>query len=171
MTPRHRAARHRQVRRTLLVVGEGLAEEKFLQHLKALYVERGSKCVTIKNAKGKGGGHVLDFTARQRRAAAYDQAAALLDTDADWSDAHRALAKRQGIVVFEASPCLEGLLLDAAGQRVPPTTTACKRAFRHHFGQEAHVESVYPQHLPREVLDAASHRMESLLRLIHLLCQ
>jgi hypothetical protein len=33
----------RQVRRTALLVGEGLAEEVFLKHLKAIYVERGGK--------------------------------------------------------------------------------------------------------------------------------
>ncbi len=32
----------RQVRRTALLVGEGLAEEVFLKHLKAIYVERGA---------------------------------------------------------------------------------------------------------------------------------
>lgn len=164
-----RELRVREVRRTLLIVGEGLAEEVFLRHLKRLYVERGRKAITIKNAKGKGGGHVIAYTSGQRKAADYDEVAALLDTDADWDDERRASARRQRILVFEATPCLEALLLDVAGRKVPAGTTACKRAFREHFGQEAHEARVYEQHLPRGVLDAARLRTEWLDRLIHLL--
>lgn len=167
--PSQRGRPQRAVRRTLLVVGEGLAEEVFLRHLKALYVERGHKSVTIKNAKGKGGGHVLTYTAGQCKTAAYDRVAALLDTDADWNDQRRAQANRQHILVFESSPCLEALLLAIAGQRVPADTPACKRAFRQHFGHEAHTEALYPAQLPRPVLDAAAVRIDVLQRLIHLL--
>ena len=169
--PPPRGALQRRVRRTLLLVGEGLAEEVFLRHLKALYVERGHKTVTIKNAKGKGGGHVLAYTGRQCKAAEYDQVAALLDTDADWNDQRRAQASRQRILVFEASPCLEALLLAIAGQRVPPNTQACKRAFRQHFGHEAHAEALYPVHLTRGMLDAAASRIDLLHRLIQLLLE
>ncbi|MEI2642189.1 MAG: hypothetical protein V9G10_07610 [Candidatus Nanopelagicales bacterium] len=43
------------------VVGEGDAEVLFMQHLKSLYVQRGSGVVvTIKNARGKGAAHVVD---------------------------------------------------------------------------------------------------------------
>jgi hypothetical protein len=164
-----RKAQPREVRRTLLIVGEGLAEETFLRHLKRVYAERGLKTITIKNAKGKGGGHVLDYSAGQRKAADYDQIAALLDTDADWNDERRALAQRRRILVFEATPCLEALLLDIAGLKAPAATAACKRAFMQHFGQEAHSQRVYTQHLPRETLEAARRRIELLDRLIHLL--
>lgn len=79
-----REPHRRQVARTVLVVGEGDAEVLFLQHLKALYVQRGSGVVvTIKNARGKGAANVVDFAARQSRNAAYDLVVALLDTDSD----------------------------------------------------------------------------------------
>lgn len=68
-----------------------------------------------------------------------------------------------------SSPCLEALLLAIAGQRVPADTPACKRAFRQHFGHEAHTEALYPAHLPRPVLDTAAVRIDLLQRLIHLL--
>lgn len=156
----------RPVRRTLLLVGEGLAEEAFLRHLRALYVERGSKVVTVKNAKGKGGGHVLDYTLRQRKAAAFDEAAALLDTDHDWDDAKRAQARKAGITVFEATPCLEALLLAIAGQRPPGVTAACKREFAQRFGHEAHVAAVYTAHFARPALEAARLRVALLDALI-----
>lgn len=156
----------RPVRRTLLLVGEGLAEEAFLRHLKALYLERGSKVVTIKNAKGKGGGHVLDYTLRQRKAAAFDDVAVLLDTDHDWDDERRGQARKAGVAVFEATPCLEAVLLDIAGHRPPATTAVCKRDFAQHFGHEAHVASLYAAHFPLALLEAARQRVQVLAALI-----
>lgn len=157
----------RPVRRTLLLVGEGLAEEAFLRHLKAVYVERGSKAVTVRNAKGKGGGHVLDYTVRQCRAADFDEAAALLDTDHDWGEARRAQARRAGIAIFEAAPCLEALLLTIAGHHPPNATAACKRDFAQRFGHEAHAAALYPLHFAARVLDAARQRVPVLDALIH----
>ncbi|MEO6277640.1 hypothetical protein [Roseateles sp.] len=124
----------REVRRTLLIVGEGLAEEAFLRHLKALYVERGSKAVTIKNAKGKGGRHVLSYALAQRKTADYDKVAALLDTDKDWDDTQRVRARQQGVEVVEGHP-LSGSA--AAGHRQAASSrihcgvqTGCDPPFR-----------------------------------------
>jgi hypothetical protein len=97
-----RQAPGREVRHTVLLVGEGLAEAGFLNHLKSLYVPRGAKAIAVKNDRGRGGRAVLDYARRQSRAAAYDETAALLDTDADWDDAQRALARRSRITVFES---------------------------------------------------------------------
>lgn len=159
----------RQVRRTALLVGEGLAEELFLKHLKAIYVERGAKTVTVKNAKGKGGKQVLEYTISQRKIADYDQEAALLDTDTDWDDAQRAHARRNRVIVFEADPCLEAMLLRVAGHQPPGTTAECKQAFQRCFGAAAHEERVYEQHFGRHVLEAARARVPVLDQLLHYL--
>ena len=156
----------RQQRRTALLVGEGLAEQVFLSHLKALYVERGHKQVSIKNAKGKGGAHVLDYTRRQGLQAAFDETAALLDTDTDWGDKQRASAREWGIKVIEAQPCLEALLLRIAGQRVPHGTEACKKAFAKRFGSPAHEAAVLERHFTRAVLDKARPTVPALEQLV-----
>lgn len=76
MAPRHP---NRPQYRTLLLVGEGETEQAFLQHVKALYVQRGSGLrVTVRCAHGKGAGHVVDYAIRQR-IHQFDQVAALLD--------------------------------------------------------------------------------------------
>ena len=104
-------------RRTVLIVGEGLHEERFLQHVKALYVSRGcGLTMTIKNARGKGARHVVDWTARQAANSAYDAVAALLDTDTDWSPAVAEIARKKRIKVLKSEPCLEALLLRVLGQ-------------------------------------------------------
>lgn len=163
------ASRERLQRKTALLVGEGLAEQAFLNHLKAIYVGRGSKQVTVKTAKGKGGAYVLNHTHRQRVQAAYDQVGALLDTDTDWNDAQRALALKQDIEVFEAQPCLEALLLRAAGHRAPHSTAQCKVAFKRKFGAEAHTQGVFDRHFPKAVLEVARQREPELGRLVEFL--
>jgi hypothetical protein len=166
MARRPLAQPERQQRRTALLVGEGLAEQAFLSHLKALYVERGAKQVSIKTAKGKGGAHVLDYTRRQGMQAAFDQLGALLDTDTDWGDAQRAQAVALGIEVFEAHPCLEALLLRVAGQRVPRSTAQCKKAFKQQFQAEAHAAGVFERHFPKAVLEQARKQVPELDRLV-----
>lgn len=156
----------RQVRRTVLLVGEGLAEVGFLNHLKALYVARGSKAITVKNAKGRGGKAVLNYARRQREAAEYDQVAVLLDTDTDWDDAQRASARRMKIAVFEASPCIEALLLSIAGHAAPHTTAHCKKVFKQIFGAQAHEAGLFAHHFGLAVLNAARERVTMLDRMI-----
>ncbi|MFO1225492.1 hypothetical protein [Roseateles sp.] len=117
------------MRRTALIVGEGLAEEVFLSHLKHLVAQRGQQSIAVKSAKGKGGRHVLDVALRQWRVADYDRVAVLLDTDTDWDDAQRARARKAKVEVFESSPCLEAMLLSILKRPVPAATKDCKRDF------------------------------------------
>jgi hypothetical protein len=50
-------------KRTLLIVGEGSDEKAFLSYLKEQLVPRGAGLmVVIKNAKGKGAKHVIEWT-------------------------------------------------------------------------------------------------------------
>lgn len=156
-------------RKTALLVGEGLAEQAFLNHLKVLYVARGSKQVSVKTAKGKGGAYVLEHTHRQSRQAAYDQVGALLDTDTDWGDPQRQRARRLGIEIFEATPCLEALLLHMVGLPPPATTHHCKRQFHQRFGCEAHAAELFERHFSRQLLDSARLQVATLDRLIRFL--
>ncbi|SCC92978.1 conserved hypothetical protein [Thiomonas sp. X19] len=113
MAPRHPI---RPQYRTLLLVGEGETEQAFLQHVKALYVQRGSGLrVTVRCAHGKGAGHVVDYAIRQR-IHQFDHVAALLDTDAGWSAAVQKRAREKRIQVLKSEPCFEAMLLRAIGQ-------------------------------------------------------
>jgi hypothetical protein len=160
----------RETRRTALLVGEGLAEQQFLSHLKALYVVRGSMSVTIKNARGKGGQHVLHFTLRQRLQAEFDQVGTLLDTDKDWGEPQRSLAREKSVQVFEATPCLEALLLRVATGRVPSgDTTTCKEAFFDRFQAHAHDAKMYTRAFGKSVLDDARARVSELDALLKFL--
>ncbi len=160
----------RQVARTVLLVGEGDAEVQFIQHLKGLYVQRGSGVVvTIKNARGKGAGHVVDFAFRQSRNAAYDIKAALLDTDTDWNDKTRAAARKAKVQVMPCQPCLEAVLLTLYDASVDGRISAqLKQDFAARFGAAASDTSVL-RHFSREVLDGARSRINVLDALLNLL--
>lgn len=160
----------RQAARTLLLVGEGDAEVLFLQHLKALYVQRGSGvAVTIKNARGKGAAQVVEFSRRHSINAAYDVVAALLDTDTDWNDKTRSAARKARVHVVPCAPCLEAILLEAHLVSVRGRTTAqLKQDFAARFGAAAS-ESLVLKHFPRDVIESARARVDVLQQLVHLL--
>jgi hypothetical protein len=151
-----RSTLRRHAARTVLMVGEGDAEVALLQHLKRLYVQRGSGvAVTIKNARGKGAAHVVEFARRQSINAAYDVVAALLDTDTDWNDKTRAFARQARVHVVTCDPCLEAALLTVHLASVEGRLTAqLKQDFATRFGGSASQSAVL-RHFPREVIEAA----------------
>ncbi len=160
----------RQVARTVLLVGEGDAEVQFIQHIKGLYVQRGSGVVvTVKNARGKGAGHVVDFAFRQSRNAAYDVKAALLDTDTDWNDKTRAVARKAKVHVVPCQPCLEAVLLQVQGESIAGRTTVqLKRDFLAWSGAAASDVSVL-RYFSREVLEVARSRVSVIDELCRLM--
>lgn len=103
--------------RTLLLVGEGETEVAFLKHVVALFVPRGGGLrVKIRCAHGKGAGHVVDKAICQKRVTDFDQVAALLDTDTDWTSTVQMRARKNHIQVLKSEPCFEAMLLRAISQ-------------------------------------------------------
>lgn len=167
----NKLSKARKVARTVLIVGEGDAEVCFLQHLKSLYVHRGSGVVvTIKNARGKGALHVVDFAIRQSRNAEYDVRVALLDADTDWNDKTRKLAKAGKVLVLPCQPCLEADLLRCHDVPVYGLTSAqLKVQFLKKFEQSASVENVYKKQFSHELLVGAKGNVENITALMALL--
>lgn len=160
----------RRAARTVLLVGEGDAEVAFMQHLKGMYVQRGSGvAVTIKNARGKGAAHVVDFARRQSINAAFDVVAALLDTDTDWNDKARSAARKARVHVMPCDPCLEAVLLTVHLVPVEGRMTAqLKQDFAARFGAAASEGSVQ-KYFPRDVIEGALARVDVLRCLVHLI--
>jgi len=110
--------------------GRGASEEAFLNHLKQLYVPRGcGLSVTIKNARGKGALHVIDWTARQIANADFDVVAVLLDTDVDWNAKTEKLARTKKIQVLKSEPCFEAMMLRLLGKSAIGDAQVLKRQF------------------------------------------
>lgn len=165
-----RNVKPRHLQRTVLIVGEGNSEVLLLNHIKSLYVQRGQGvAITIKNANGKGAGHVVDYTARASRNAAYDVRVALFDTDTDWNEAVRKRAKQLKVQILPCEPCLEAVLLDIHQYAISgQTTMQLKRRFLEKFGAVASDKSVL-KHFTLEALELAKLRIPAIDALIHLM--
>lgn len=166
MAPRHSI---RPLYRTLLLVGEGETEQAFLQHVKALYVLRGSGLrVTVRCAHGKGAGHVVDYAIRQR-IHQFDQIAALLDTDTGWTPAVQKHAREKRIQVLKSEPCFEAMLLRAIGQSANGSAKELKARFAPWVQGDALVQRNYATHFGAEALQAGRQIESTLDDLIGLL--
>jgi len=152
-----------------LIVGEGYAEVALIKHLRALYTCGGAGfAVTVYNARGFEAGQVVRQAIRQGRGLRYDHSAALLDTDAGWTEAIQATAQRNRIDVVPSDPCLEAWLLDIAGYGGLRDTPGHKREFERRFGFAANDPRCLV-HFPRAVLDGARHRVGPLNALLLLM--
>jgi hypothetical protein len=154
MNARKQMQPRRVQRKTLLIIGEGDAEEVFLKYLKTLLVGRNSGIqIKIGNAHGKGARNVIDHARKQWASIAYDQVAVLFDTDTDWSPEVEKHARDTGILILACTPCLETELLLLAGKPGPQRTSDAKRAFHKAFNAEAHRPELYPAFFPLLLLE------------------
>ncbi len=113
---------------TVLLVCEGKTEKAFLQHLKSLYITRGSGvAVKIISAGGKGPEYIVAHAIRRSHRIASDRIRVLMDTDIPITAAVRSKAAQHDIQLIESNPCLEGLLLKILDRPVPSTSKQCKK--------------------------------------------
>lgn len=158
-----------KAQRTLLIVGEGRHEEAFLNHLKQLYVPRGcGLSVTIKNARGKGALHVVNWTARQIANADYDVVAVLLDTDVDWNAKTEKLARTKKIQVLKSEPCFEAMLLRLLGKPATGDAHALKRQFAPLVNNDATQRDHYALHFGAPCLQAGKNKEQTIGALLKL---
>lgn len=159
-----------QAKRTLLLVGEGRHEEAFLNHVKQLYVPRGSGlAVTIKNARGKGAKHVIEWTGRQSANVAYDKVAAMLDTDTDWTPAVAKLARAKRIQVLASEPCFDAVMLRLLGQPANDDAKSLKRRLAAFLHDDPTDPANYLEHFNADCLEAGradEATIDTLLKLL-----
>ena len=158
-----------KAQRTLLIVGEGRTEEAFLNHVKMLYAPRGcGLSVSVKNARGKGAKHVVEWTRRQIANADFDTVAAMLDTDQDWSEAVARQARAGRIVVLKSEPCFEALMLRLQGQNDIGDAKSLKKAFATYVNNDATRPENYARNFDKALLESRRNQeptLDSLLKL------
>lgn len=160
-------SKQRQVRKTLLVVGEGDSEVAFIKHLRQIYCAKGAGVsVTVRNVHGKGPDNVIHTAIALKRSGAYDQIVAMLDTDLDWSPDIRKAADKSRIALVGSTPCLEGMLLEVLGLPVPRASDECKRVLRERLGTQMLDVEDYQAAYGRLVLQDARSRLSTLDRLL-----
>jgi hypothetical protein len=156
------------LRKTLLLVGEGLHDEAFLTHVKRNKAPRGCGLeVMVKNAKGKGALHVVNFTIRQTKNAQFDHVAAMVDSDTNFDDSVVALAKKHRITLIVSVPCFEALLLRTVGEK-PKPSQHLKKQFAPYVHHDPTEPRNYEQHFSIGALENAMEDEEALRALFRL---
>ncbi len=153
----------KRTKKAILIVGEGLTDKAFLQHIRELYVSRESDFV-VKIEGGFGGAprSVVERAVRLRQSRAYDRCYVLFDADRPLetdSRLERRMRKKPRIEILQTTPCIEGLFL--AILRYPnfsPASTSsayCKREFENNYiaADKKTDKRSFANKFPREALD------------------
>lgn len=154
--------------KTLLLVGEGYNEVAFLRFLKSNLVARSSGLtVTIKNAKGKGAKHVIEWTIRQMSNAQYDHVGVLFDTDTDWNQIVEKKAKSKKLILLKSEPCFEKMMLRLLNVQSENGTKALKKQFLEFVSDPSDFRS-YEHKFPISYLIQNRHANEAINTLLTL---
>lgn len=166
--------KRRSANKTLLVYGEGLAEEMFLKYLRGLYAHNSNSAVKILN--GKGGNAVNIVIDADNTPGAFDRKIVVLDNDKTSGEMTQARdeAKKRNIELLENSPCLEAMLLSVLNNGASyanKDSSWCKGEFESkHLDKKKRTEpNEYIKIFPKTLLDAQRSKVSELNNLISLM--
>lgn len=166
----NQSKKFRVQKKTLLLVGEGYDDEAFLKYLKSILVPRNAGLeVKIKNAKGKGAKHVIEWTIKQAAIADYDKVAALFDTDTDWTPAVEKQAKKHKVLLLKSDPCFEAMMLRLLGITPNLNLKNLKAQFAPFVNGGATHSENYAEHFSPEMLAVKQHIEPTIELLLSLL--
>lgn len=163
--------KQRAAKQTLLMYGEGAAEEAFLKYLKSHYARDTGVAITIRN--GKGGDPESIVRNAVREPGAFDRCVVVLDNDKPEQEmrAARQIADSSNIVLVEQAPCLESILLSILNngtsyERRP--SAWCKNEFESRYIEKKRRRDVraYQDVFPKELLDTRRTQVDTLNVLI-----
>jgi len=155
---------------TLLIVGEGAHEKAFLQHMKLIYDGENNQAVKVDAVSGGSPIEMIDDTLRKYNHAEYDRKVILLDGDVTIRQQDRDKARKHKVELIVSEPvCLEGMLLDVLGHKVPEFSSAadCKKRLHPLLAGEPTKSVSYAKCFAKDVLDSTVK--EQILRLIKLI--
>lgn len=142
---------------SLIVVGEGIHDRAFLNHMKDNYDGRKTgQVVKIESSDGGSPRNIL-MSAKKSQEAAYDKRYVLMDSDVTIQQQDWAYAKKHKIDVILSTPvCLEGMLLDVLGIVVKAGSCgdSCKAQLKPHLGGCPTQKTSYQKSFSKKVLDA-----------------
>ncbi|MDA9557265.1 hypothetical protein N9R79_07165 [Vibrio sp.] len=120
---------------TLLIVGEGIHDKAFINHMKDCYDERqNGQRVKVESSDGGSPRNIL-MSAHKAKEADYDRRFVLMDADVPITQQDHAYAKKHNITIIISNPiCLEGMLLDVLGIKPGTNSDGCKVKIRPYLG-------------------------------------
>lgn len=159
----------RKLRKTIHIVGEGHDEHAFIKYLKSIYAGQELQ-ISTSNAKGKGPTHIIQFAISKQKHIGYDLIATLLDTDIEWPQKDEKEAKEHNVILLGSSPmCLEGMLLELLGEKIPRTSTECKNQLGPLLSHKSTEPRSYSGLFPATLLNQKRKMCPTLDKLIHIM--
>ena len=163
------AKKPRKIQRaTLIIVGEGIYDKAFLDHMKSIYDTRDTnQKVTIKPGDGGSPGDVIHTVIKERHVQ-YSRRCILIDSDIPLNDEDKNKIRKHKIIVIQSKPlCLEGMLLDILDQSPPCSSQECKKVLHPQLSGPPSRKESYQQLFTKQVLDRSTK--EQIIKLKKLL--
>lgn len=147
-------ARSKRVQnKTVCVMGEGVDDKGFVEHLKSIYSAKGIS-IKVRAASGGCPKDVIKELISHTRNAVYDVRLVLIDSDVPITQQERDLAKKNKITILVSEPnCLEGMLLEVLSQKAGHCSQSCKNKFSRYLTGKASEPESYRKNFTKEVLD------------------
>lgn len=151
-------ARNKKIRHinlaSLLVVGEGIHDKAFLNHMKDCYDDRETgQVIKVKSSDGGSPRNII-MSAKKNKEAAYDKRYVLMDSDVPIPQQDWEYAKKHKIEVILSTPvCLEGMLLEVIGIKAGDCGDSCKAKLQPYLGGCPTLKTSYQKSFPKQVLD------------------
>lgn len=159
----------RHTRHTTLIVVEGDTELTLVNYLKGLCGRNCGTRVTAENAHGGSGDVALKLAIKLSKP--FDACACLYDTDrAPTIKKTIRKAKQLGIIEIQSTPCIEALLLEILGEKVPASTEDCKRAMQRIVGEDSLTEiATFEKYFPKDLIERRKSEVSQLGDLMRLI--
>lgn len=129
-----------RLKRTVLLVGEGLMDWAFLRHVVGCFVHRDSLVAAkVDHAHGGDPTEVIKRARILVKQRSYDRCIVLMDTDRPWPPSLPSNIGRTPVTFLGAQPAIEGLLLqilEHPGITLTTTTAECKRVLYRDYVDE-----------------------------------
>jgi 5S rRNA maturation endonuclease (ribonuclease M5) len=120
-------------RDSVLVVVEGETDQAFCKYLKSqLSPGRGIQIV-VENAHGGSPDKIIEHARNLNRLRRADRVIIIFDGDKAMTETGEALAEKMNAEIIQFHPCIEGFFLLLLGEKAPPMSKECKRAFRKNY--------------------------------------
>lgn len=166
----------KQRRHTIFIYCEGKTDGLFTQHLKRLYLQRGTKHVAIKT--GTGGDYFTFISEVEKNAQArdYDEKYIVLDTNGKSKEElnkAKKLAQPKNIKLIWQQPCLEGIFLRILKSEkfIKEKSKGCKLAFNKEYVPDdtPFSEILLKKLFTKDILNSKRQELSELDQLIQLM--
>lgn len=145
--------KRRPVRKTLIIVGEGITEHAFLKHMQHLYDSTQNWKITVKAGDG-GSPYDVIHAASKRSDIHYDEKWILIDSDIELTEKDKKFAQKRKVQIIQSSPlCIEGVLLQVIGEKIPATSKECKKKLHPLLSNKPTLPISYKIRFSKDLLD------------------